>query len=65
MIDKFNADAAFLPGVGYGISLKGKIISEDIYKLLPHPAKIVTLDMTGEQIRRTLEQTATNLNPVR
>jgi len=64
MIDKFNADAAFLPGVGYGISIKGEVTSEDIYKLLPHPAKIVTLDMTGEQIRKTLEQTATNLNPI-
>lgn len=64
MVDKFKADAAFLPGVGYGISLNGEITSEDIYKLLPHPAKIVTLEMTGEQIRRTLEQTATNLNPI-
>ncbi len=63
MIDKLNVDAAFLPGVGYGISLHGDITSEDIYKLLPHPAKIVTLEMTGEQLRKTLEQTATNLNP--
>jgi len=63
MVDKLNVDAAFLPGVGYGISLKGNITSEDIYKLLPHPAKIVTLEMTGEQLKRTLEQTATNLKP--
>ncbi|MFD1095751.1 bifunctional metallophosphatase/5'-nucleotidase [Salegentibacter chungangensis] len=63
MMENFNADASFLPGVGYGISLKGDITSEDIYKLLPHPAKIVTLKMTGEQIKTTLEQTATNLKP--
>lgn len=63
MKDNFKTDAAFLPGVGYGISLKGTITSEDIYKLLPHPAKIVTLEMTGDQIRKTLEQTATNLKP--
>ncbi len=63
MVEKLNVDATFLPGVGYGISLHGDITSEDIYKLLPHPAKIVTLEMTGEQIRRTLEQTATNLRP--
>lgn len=63
MIDKFNVDAGFLPGVGYGISLKGNITSEDIFNLLPHPAKIVTLEMTGKQIKVTLEQTATNLKP--
>lgn len=64
MMDKLHADAAFLPGVGYGISLEGDITSEDIFKLLPHPAKIVTLEMTGEQLKRTLEQTATNLKPI-
>ncbi len=63
MVEKLNVDAAFLPGVGYGISLNGNITSEDIYKLLPHPAKIVTLEMTGEQLKQTLEQTATNLKP--
>lgn len=63
MKQNFETDAAFLPGVGYGISLQEFITSEDIYKLLPHPAKIVTLEMTGEQIRKTLEQTATNLKP--
>ncbi|TVZ27144.1 5'-nucleotidase/sulfur-oxidizing protein SoxB [Gillisia sp. Hel_I_86] len=63
MMDKLNVDAAFLPGVGYGISLEGDITSEDVFKLLPHPAKIVTLEMTGDQIRRTLEQTAINIKP--
>ncbi|MFD2833565.1 bifunctional UDP-sugar hydrolase/5'-nucleotidase [Gramella sp. AN32] len=63
MRNNFKTDVAFLPGVGYGISLNENITSEDIYKLLPHPAKVVTLEMTGEQIRKTLEQTATNLKP--
>ncbi|MBO2545338.1 bifunctional metallophosphatase/5'-nucleotidase [Salegentibacter sp. UBA1130] len=63
MKEEYNTDVAFLPGVGYGISLKEDITSENIYKLLPHPAKIVTLQMTGSQIRKTLEQTATNLKP--
>ncbi|WP_051931159.1 bifunctional metallophosphatase/5'-nucleotidase [Gillisia sp. Hel_I_29] len=63
MMDELNVEAAFLPGVGYGISLEGDITSEDIFKLLPHPAKIVTLEITGEQIRKTLEQTAINIKP--
>ncbi len=63
MIEKFGVDAAFLPGVGYGISLMNDVTSENIYRLLPHPSKIVTLEMTGEQIKRSLEQTAINLNP--
>jgi len=61
--EEYNTDVAFLPGVGYGISLIENITSEDIYKLLPHPAKIVTLELTGSQIRNTLEQTSTNLKP--
>ncbi|WP_300441453.1 bifunctional UDP-sugar hydrolase/5'-nucleotidase [Christiangramia sp.] len=63
MREEYSTDVAFLPGVGYGISLQEYITSEDIYKLLPHPAKIVNLEMTGSQIRNTLEQTATNLKP--
>ena len=63
MRKNYDAEVAFMPGVGYGISLQGEVKSEDIYKLLPHPAKIVTLELTGEQIRATLEQTAENLNP--
>ncbi|MCG6155879.1 bifunctional metallophosphatase/5'-nucleotidase [Rubinisphaera margarita] len=57
-----GADVAFLPGVGYGITLrKGKVSREALYTLLPHPAKLVTLRLTGKQIRDTLEQSATNL----
>lgn len=64
LIEEYNSDVAILPGVGYGISLKpGPVTSEQIYKLLPHPSKIVTLDMTGLQLKKTLEQTAKNIKP--
>ena len=61
--EEYNAEVSLLPGVGYGISLHGDISSENIFKLIPHPTKIVTLTMTGEQLKKTLEQTAINLNP--
>ncbi|MDX5420307.1 MAG: bifunctional metallophosphatase/5'-nucleotidase [Hymenobacteraceae bacterium] len=64
LLEGYNGDVAILPGVGYGISLKpGMVTSEDIYKLLPHPPKIVTLTMTGKQLKQTLEQSAKNLKP--
>ena len=34
-----------------------------LYTLLPHPAKLATLELTGAQLRALLEQTATNLEP--
>src|SRR5690606_18519564 len=43
--------------------LKGRVNREAFYRLLPHPSKIVTLNMTGTQLKQTLEQTAENLNP--
>jgi 5'-nucleotidase / UDP-sugar diphosphatase len=59
-----GADAAFLPGVGYGVTLfPGPITREALYTLLPHPAKVVTLELTGQQILDTLEQSATNQQP--
>ncbi|WP_299762613.1 bifunctional UDP-sugar hydrolase/5'-nucleotidase [uncultured Pontibacter sp.] len=64
LIESFSGDIAIMPGVGYGISLKsGPATSEEIYKLLPHPSKIVTLTMTGKQLKSTLEQAAKNLKP--
>ncbi|MBB6610535.1 5'-nucleotidase C-terminal domain-containing protein [Pontibacter sp. Tf4] len=64
LIESFHGDIAVMPGVGYGISLKpGPVTSEEIYKLLPHPSKIVTLTMTGKQLKSTLEQAAKNLKP--
>jgi 5'-nucleotidase / UDP-sugar diphosphatase len=55
---------SFMPGVGYGVTLHpGPITREALYTMIPHPAPLVTLEMSGEQILATLEQTATNLNP--
>ncbi|WP_083320636.1 bifunctional metallophosphatase/5'-nucleotidase [Hymenobacter glacialis] len=59
-----NAEVAFLPGVGYGVSLEaGPITREALYTLLPHPSKLVTMTLTGAQLLALLEQSATNLNP--
>lgn len=59
-----GAELAFLPGVGYGVSLEpGPITREMLYTLLPHPSKVVTLELTGAQVLELLEQTATNQNP--
>jgi 5'-nucleotidase / UDP-sugar diphosphatase len=61
--EEYNADISLLPGVGYGISLQGEITREDLYRLIPHPPKVATVTLTGEQIKATLEQTATNQKP--
>jgi 5'-nucleotidase / UDP-sugar diphosphatase len=64
LLKEFKGDVAIMPGVGYGISFKpGPVTSEEVYKLLPHPSKIVTLTMTGKQLKLTLEQAAKNLKP--
>lgn len=59
-----GAEVAFMPGVGYGVSIKpGPITREDLYTLVPHPTKLVTLEMQGARLLGVLEQSATNLNP--
>lgn len=59
-----GAEVAFLPGVGYGVSFgPGPVTREALYTLLPHPSRLVTLELTGAQITALLEQSATNLNP--
>ena len=59
-----GAEVAFMPGVGYGVSLEpGPITREALYTLLPHPSKLATLELTGAQLLALLEQTATNLQP--
>jgi 5'-nucleotidase len=64
LLESYKGDVAIMPGVGYGISIKpGAVTSEEVYKLLPHPSKIVTLTMTGKQLKQTLEQAAKNLKP--
>lgn len=60
-----DADVALLPGVGYGVSLTpGPITREALYRLLPHPSKLVVLSLTGAQLKAVLEQSATNQQTV-
>lgn len=62
--DHTSADVALLPGVGYGVSLSpGVVTREMLYTLLPHPSKIVTMELTGAQLLETLEQSARNQKP--
>lgn len=61
--EEYKAEISFLPGVGYGISLQGEFTREDLYRLFPHPPKVATLNLTGKQVKTTLEQTAINNNP--
>ncbi|HEA30819.1 MAG TPA: multifunctional 2',3'-cyclic-nucleotide 2'-phosphodiesterase/5'-nucleotidase/3'-nucleotidase [Leeuwenhoekiella sp.] len=61
--EEFGTDIAFVPGVGYGITLQEEVTKEDVFKLIPHNSKIVTLEMTGEKLIKLLEQTASNLKP--
>lgn len=61
-----KAQVALLPGVGYGVSLgPGPVTREDLYALLPHPSRLVTLTLTGAQLRAVLERSAANQQPER
>ncbi|PZX12787.1 5'-nucleotidase [Palleronia aestuarii] len=63
--DHTGADIAMMPGVGYGLSFgPGPVTRGALYTLLPHPAKLVTFEMRGEDIVAVLEQSATNQSPV-
>jgi len=60
-----KADAAFLPGLGFGVTIQpGPITRELLVGLFPHPTTVVTESLTGAQIISVLEQSATNLRPV-
>lgn len=64
MREHTGAEIAFMPGVGYGVSIQpGPISRQDLYTLVPHPTPLVTLDIRGDRLRGVLEQSATNLNP--
>ena len=59
-----GADIGFMPGVGYGVTLHpGPITREALYTLIPHPAKLVTMRLTGDLVLKILEQSATNQAP--
>ena len=60
-----NADVAFLPGLGFGITIRpGPITREMLIGLFPHPTGIVFEQLSGRQIIDILEQSATNLRPL-
>ncbi|MHB1124581.1 MAG: bifunctional metallophosphatase/5'-nucleotidase [Ramlibacter sp.] len=59
-----GAEIAFLPGVGYGVSLEpGVVTREALAALLPHPSKVATVTLSGQQVLEVLEQSATNQKP--
>lgn len=56
-----DSDVALLPGVGYGVAVPaGPISAAQLRNLVPHESKVVTVELTGEQIRRILEQALEN-----
>jgi len=62
--DYGKADAAFLPGLGFGVTIQpGPITREQMIGLFPHPTSVVQERLTGAQILSVLEQSATNLRP--
>lgn len=64
MRERTGADIAFMPGVGYGVSITpGPVTRDRLVTLLPHPTRMVTLRLTGAQVLSILEQSATNLGP--
>ena len=59
-----GADAAFLPGLGFGVAWPpGPITREMLVGMFPHPTSVVRETLTGAQILTVLEQSATNLQP--
>lgn len=56
-----NVDAAFLPGVGYGVAIQpGDISAGQLKNLIPHDSDIVTMSLSGAQIKSILEQSIEN-----
>ena len=59
-----GAEIAFLPGVGYGVSLEAGVVTrEALAALLPHPTKVATVVLTGRQVLEVLEQSGINQKP--
>ena len=58
------ADVAFLPGLGFGVTWQsGPVTREMVVGMFPHATTVIHESLTGAQIRRILEQSATNLRP--
>ena len=57
-----GSDFALLPGVGYGVAIPpGPITAEALGNLLPHDPKVMTMKLTGAQLREILEQSIENV----
>lgn len=60
--EKTDADIAFLPGVGYGVTIPpGPITAAELRQLIPHDGKVVTMRLSGAQVREVLEQAIENV----
>ena len=60
-----NADIAFLPGLGFGVTIQpGPVTREMLLGLFPHPTSVIHENLTGRQVLAILEQSATNLRPL-
>jgi 2',3'-cyclic-nucleotide 2'-phosphodiesterase (5'-nucleotidase family) len=59
-----DADIAFLPGLGFGITIQpGPITREMLVGLFPHPTTVIHERLSGRQILDILEQSASDLRP--
>ena len=59
-----QADAAFLPGLGFGVTIQpGPVTREMVVGMFPHATGVIREKLTGAQILEVLEQSATNLRP--
>lgn len=64
MMAHTGADIAMLPGLGYGATIyPGELAREGLYRMMPHPATIATVELSGAQVGELLEQSATNNRP--
>jgi len=60
-----KSDVAFLPGLGFGVTVQpGPITREMVVGLFPHPTSVIHERLSGRQILAVLEQSATNLRPL-
>ena len=58
-----KADIGFLPGVGYGVAIPlGPVTAAQLRQLVPHDGKVVTMTLTGAQVRGILEQAVNNVH---
>lgn len=56
-----GADIVILPGVGYGTALvPGAFDAAALRNLIPHESKVISMTLTGQQIKEILEQSLEN-----